>query len=316
MDKEESIHEHGLEYIEITPNIITTAIYPHETNQLLRSFETATMSCIALPGELYFVDSGAIMDNAVKFRADMEERFDRPATHLLLTHDHWHSCWGMGAFKDVTTVISSAGRSYYKRNLKKGIYAGYRENILQWARDDERLRESLLSTELFVPAVAVSKEKAFGQEPDQIILKVTGGHTKPSSSIHVPAEKTLFTGGNLCTCYAQSIWWTGAIDIYKEWESLDIEYVVPGHGHVVNKDYITGIRIWFEELLEKLRELKKEGLTKAKVLKRSDLPEYPGKNQKSWIEGSVYHTTAVENNIKWWYGQLLKEAEEDLMFIS
>jgi len=83
-DKEETIHE-------VTPNIITTAIYPHETNHILRSYETATMSCIALPDELYFVDSGAIIDNAVKFRADMEERFDRPTTHLLLTHDHWHS---------------------------------------------------------------------------------------------------------------------------------------------------------------------------------------------------------------------------------
>ncbi len=317
MTSEEIIDE--LQYVEVTENIILTALYPYEVDKLLRLHETAIMSCIALPDELFFVDCGARLDLARKFRQDMEERFERPTSHLFLTHDHWHSNIGMSAFEDVNIVMSSAGRSYYRTNIKKGVYDRWNEWIVQNTPDDEKLRKSLLEASLFMPNIGIPKQQVFGSDTNQIIFKVEKGHTNPSSSVYVSSERTLFTGGNLNTCYAQFIWPTTIIDTYKAWEQLDIEYVVPGHGSIVDKGYISLIRVYFEELLDKLRELKKLGLTKNQVVKQTDLPEYPGTHQKSWVEGSRYHTGAVNRIVKYWYGQVLKEEEteeEDLMFIS
>jgi hypothetical protein len=84
-----SSHKSGLEphYIEVTDKIVTTALYPYETDQLLRTYETSTMSCIAAENGLIFVDCGVIVKDAQKFRKDVEQRFGRPTTHLLLTHE-------------------------------------------------------------------------------------------------------------------------------------------------------------------------------------------------------------------------------------
>jgi glyoxylase-like metal-dependent hydrolase (beta-lactamase superfamily II) len=313
------VSSHDFEYMQVTPNIITTALYPREPDmKLLRTFETSTMSCVALPDELYFIDCGAITADAKKFRSDMEKSFDRPATHLLLTHDHWHSCWGMGAFEDVKIVINSKGKGYYHKNLKKGVYQDYKERIIAAMPDDERLKEALLDVTLSVPGTGVTKEKIFGPPANQIIFKSFFGHSSASAMIHVPSEKTLFAGGNLNTCYTQMVWPVKTIDLYREWENMeDIEHVVPGHGSVVNKEYITLIRIWFEELMDVLHELKKQGVTKREVTEHDLIPEYPGKKQKSWVEGSGYHTGAVNSLVKYWYGRQQKMTdEEDLMFIS
>ncbi|MFX1336419.1 MAG: hypothetical protein ACFFAM_18445 [Promethearchaeota archaeon] len=305
-----------LEHIQLTKNIVTTSMNPREVQKLLRSYETQTMSCLILEDELFFVDTLARIDLTKQFRQDMEKRFKKPTTHLLLTHDHWHCAFGMSVFEDVTVAISSAGKSYYRKNLKYGVYEKFKNRIIRNIPDDDKLRELLLEAPLFVPHVGISNIRYFGQN-DEVFFKVIGMHTRPSSMIYVKPDKTLFTGGALNTVYGQSIWPLQAIELYREWEKMEIDYVVPGHGFVTDKQYITIIRKYFEELVAKLRELKNQGLTKTQVLKHNDLPEYPGKKQKSWIEGSDFHTKVMNNLIKWWYGQILKEqSDNDLLFIS
>jgi glyoxylase-like metal-dependent hydrolase (beta-lactamase superfamily II) len=316
MSTEESQLE--LPYIEVTNNVITTALHPYETDQLLRTHETGTMSCVSTESGLIFVDCGAIVKYAQKFRKDMEKRFDRPTTQLLLTHDHWHCTYGMAAFEDVDVVISSVGRSNFRKNFKNGVSDRWKERLLQGFPDDERLRESITENTLFVPNIGVPKEKTFGSKGNQILFHSCRGHSAAGAYVYVPSEKTLLTGGNLNTCYAQFVWPIQVVETYKEWESLDVEHVVPGHGRVVPLSYISLVREYFEQLLGKLRELKLEGLTAGQVLQRNDLPEYPHKG-RSWIEGSVYHTQTVERLVKYWYGRVLKETrveDDDLMFIS
>ena len=198
--------EEELVYEEVSENIFSTALVPNEVSHVVRLFETSRMSCIALPDELCFVDTTARIDLARKFRADMEDQFGLPTTHLFLTHDHWDHTTGMGAFEDVNIVMSSAGCSYFRRNIKNGVYTRWREWIVRNTPDDPKLRESLLNSRLFIPNIGVPKEKKFGSESHPIIFTVTGGHSKPSATIYVPSEKAFFTGDNLTTCYPPFFW--------------------------------------------------------------------------------------------------------------
>jgi glyoxylase-like metal-dependent hydrolase (beta-lactamase superfamily II) len=313
-----------LEYIDVVPDkIVTTSLFPHETNQILRSFESANMSCIALEDELIFVDCGAIVDNARKFRADMEDRFGLPTTHLLLTHEHWHAAWGMQAFEDVNIVISRDGLSYIRTNLKKDGYANLKEAVLREMPDDEQLRDNIQRTSLIIPHIGVPREKPFilGPQTDQVIFRSDIiAHSGTSAIIHAPSAKVLFTGGTLVSYGAQQIRITWIDRVYRELEKLEFDKIIPGHGPVVDKSYIAPIREYYEKLVAQLWEFKQEGLTEKQVTKRFDeLPEYPGKRQKSWIEGSRYHTQELELTIKSMYRQVLREAtarDSDLMFIS
>jgi glyoxylase-like metal-dependent hydrolase (beta-lactamase superfamily II) len=318
MSSEESDLE--LQYVEVTNNVVTTTLYPEETEgHTLRMYETGNMGCIALKNELMFVDCGAIVKNARRFREDMEKRFQKPTTHLFLTHDHYHCTYGMTAFEDVTVVSSSVCQSYFRKNFKKGVSDLWKERILSAFPDDEMLKCSLIENDLFIPHTGVPNlsERAFG-EKNQVIFRSCRGHSAASGYIYVPNEKVLFTGGNLNSCYAQMIVPLATVEVYRTWESLDIDFVVPGHGPIVDKSYISSIRDYFEQLLHKLRELKPEGLSAEQVVNRNDLPEYPHKG-KNWTEGSPYHTQAIDWLVKYWYGRVLKETrieDDDLMFIS
>ncbi|MHA2364660.1 MAG: MBL fold metallo-hydrolase [Candidatus Hodarchaeales archaeon] len=307
----------NLYYQDVTDNIVTASLYPKKTDNILRKdYETATMSCIALPNELYFIDCGAITKITKKFREDMQNRFNCKTTHLLFTHDHWDHTFGMEAFSDINTVMSSVGIAYYKRNLNNGIYERYKHDLLRNYADDAELQESLPDAMLFVPNTGVPKQEQFGSKQNKIIFKVCGGHTKPSSWIYCCSEKTLFTGDNLTTSHPSFAWPITVIDTYKEWEQLEINNVVPGHGHIVDKNYILEVRKHFEELLEKILELKLQSLTVSQVLKHPDLPIYSSKIQKGWVKGNRSHRDRIRTQIKSWYGQVVKEAKEDSMFLS
>ncbi|MFX0201513.1 MAG: hypothetical protein ACFFCW_35800 [Candidatus Hodarchaeota archaeon] len=307
-----------LQYTPVTENIITTAMISDEVDYLVRPYQTSRMSCVALPDELFFVDCTARSDLAQHFREDMETHFDRPTTHLLLTSEDWHRSWGMDAFKDVNVVISSPGKTFFKKSLKDKYIDTLKEHVYREIPEDEELREVLLNSSVFIPAIGVSK-RVFGPKTCPVIFQKLPHSGARASTIYLPFEKTLFLGRALSSCSVALHWPIDTPELFRQWEQLDVENVVPGNGSVVEKGYITQIREYYEVLLEKLYESKKEGLKERHLLKRADLPEYPGKKQKSWIEGSPYHTRVVTNMIRYWYRQVLKDptpADEDLIFIS
>ncbi|MHA2498188.1 MAG: hypothetical protein ACXAEL_01340 [Candidatus Hodarchaeales archaeon] len=264
--------DRDLEYIDVVPDkIVTTSLFPHETNQILRSFESANMSCIALEDELIFVDCGAIVDNARKFRQDMEDRFGRPTTHLLLTHEHWHACFAMGAFENVNVVMSRDGLSYIRTNLKKDGYANLKEAILREMPGDEQLRENIERTFLFTPHIGVPRNKPLelDSEGSPVIFRTDLiGHTGTSAIIHVPKEKVLFTGGTVVNYGAQliRIIWIGRV--YQQLEQLEFDTIVPGHGPVIHngKPFIASLREYYDAVVAQLREFKQEGVTTKQLL--------------------------------------------------
>ncbi|MHA2369553.1 MAG: hypothetical protein ACXADX_12105 [Candidatus Hodarchaeales archaeon] len=67
------------------------------------------------------------------------------------------------------------------------------------------------------------------------------------------------------------------------------------------KDYLAKVQTYFEELIMALKELKKQGLPLKQVFKDPSLPEYFGKHQPTWVEGSRYHTGWLNAAIKHFY---------------
>jgi hypothetical protein len=62
----------SLEYVDVTPNIVRTAIVTEESDKIVRPYLMTNMCCIQLPKELIFVNCGSRFDLAQKFRDDME----------------------------------------------------------------------------------------------------------------------------------------------------------------------------------------------------------------------------------------------------
>ena len=71
---------------------------------VLENVRYGNLGCIEIDDGLVFVDAGARADIAAQFRAQMEKRFEKEATHLFLTHFHFDHLGGLSAFKDLDVI--------------------------------------------------------------------------------------------------------------------------------------------------------------------------------------------------------------------
>jgi glyoxylase-like metal-dependent hydrolase (beta-lactamase superfamily II) len=69
----------------------------------------------------------------------------------------------------------------------------------------------------------------------------TPGHTKGQSAVYVPQEKivivgdTIFSGCQIWLNQANPDCWLQSLEFLR---TLDVDYIIPGHGPVITKEYI------------------------------------------------------------------------------
>jgi glyoxylase-like metal-dependent hydrolase (beta-lactamase superfamily II) len=257
------------------------------------------MTCFQVSSGLAFVDCGVIFRDAAQFRREMEKKFHKETSHLLLTHTHWDHCFAMKAFEDCTIITSQKGFNSLKTMKTRRKDGNIR--VPQHMTADPDLKEAMETAELLIPQVSVKDTFSMGDH-QELMFCSTGGHSPDSAFIYSPSERTLCAGDNLLTCYAQLVGnGKKMLEIYHRWESMDIQQVIPGHGRVVGKEYITCVRTYFEALIGALRELKQKGYSLEEVMTHPRLPDYFGTQQPEWIENSPYHEGWLNLGISYWY---------------
>jgi glyoxylase-like metal-dependent hydrolase (beta-lactamase superfamily II) len=234
---------HAMTYTDVTDNVVSAVASSGKAKKDLETQppRTTRMTCFALPTELIFVDCGIFVEVASKFRTDMEERFQKPTSHLLLTHTHWDHCFALSAFEDVKIVSSQKGIA----NLQRGLQTYYRkearaENAERKYADDEEIREAIKSAKLFLPSHGAKATMIIGTpKGHEILFEVAGGHSADSAFVYSAKERVLCAGDNLLTCYAQIVGnGKKMMKVYERWQAMErLRHVIPGHGDVVN--YLT-----------------------------------------------------------------------------
>ncbi len=235
----------------------------------------------------------------------MEDRFSRETSHLLLTHSHSDHTFALKVFEDVTIVASKKCTEKIKQYIRNLEKPGYRLRLARHFRADRERSDAIGELQLVEPSLSVKNEQRIGPEEQELVFRVTGGHSPDSACIYSPSKRTLWTGDNLLTWYAQVVGnLMRMIEIWREWETLDIAYVIPGHGDVVGKPYITKVRSYFDELVSAIQKLKTQQLPIDEVLQHPSLPEYFGKRSQHWIEDGRYHQYQIDLAIQGLYWKL------------
>jgi len=296
------------EYVELTKNVISM-VPSKPMSKINDASETVPTTCIALPKELVFVDCGAYPDLVRKFRLDMESKFQRKTSNLIFTHTHWDHVIAMEVFKDVNVVASEMGIQGIKilinRINEKGLEECKKDFDVQ-----KDLAEIIINTKLFVPNIKVKDDFRIKSGETELIFQVIGGHSIDSAHIYVPKEQILCAGDNLIECYAQLLGNPDeSLKIFRNWESLEISKIIPGHGKIVGKEYITKARKYYEDLIFVLEEFSTQKLTIKEVLNHPDLPEYFGKNQSNWMEGIRPNSNWIDNVVRSWYRYIKQKSK-------
>ncbi len=294
---------------EVTDNIVVANFLDKTRSKYNDAPQTATITCISLPDGLVFVDCGVYTKAIAQFREEMEQRFQKKTSHLLLTHSHWDHILAMKAFKDVDVVISKKGITALRRAYKGYLSQKERiERAISYKDEDAELAEDIENAELFLPTITVKEELRIGSEKHQIIFKVIGNHTSDSAIVHIPSEKTLCTGDNLIATYPQLIRSShDTIEMYREWEKMDVDHFIAGHGDPVKKEYVRNLRLYYENLVAFLQDQIKQKVGIKRTLDHPDLPKYFAVDYPEWSYACRPNANWLENDIKSWYNFLRKK---------
>jgi glyoxylase-like metal-dependent hydrolase (beta-lactamase superfamily II) len=234
----------------------------------------SNITCIALADGLVFVDTGISSEAAAAFRKQMEKRFDRPTRYLMLTHAHLDHIFAMGAFADVEVVAAAAERPLFEHQLAlewdDNSIQGYNNIFPTFAEAQKTARP-------FLPTIWVESIQVFGSPESNVVFAATGGHTAGSSYVSFPSESVLVTGdlvqvdkypyfGDESTDI--EAW----IDTLKSWYATNPARVCPGHGRVVDRNYLRLELEYFEHLVTALRALKDDGVSMEEAVIHPSLP--------------------------------------------
>jgi glyoxylase-like metal-dependent hydrolase (beta-lactamase superfamily II) len=293
-----------MEYSKVSENVYV--MHPIRISNPQKSVtNTVPTTCIAHPEGLIFIDCGAYPDLSSRFRLDMETKFQRKTTYLILTHLHWDHFLAMEVFRDVNILASELGIHEFN-NFINTLDKLEEE---KWAAilliDEEEIIDIVKSAKLFPPNILVKEELKIGPTGSEVIFKIIGGHSIDSAYIYIPSERILCAGDNLIECFAQ-LPGTPAktLEIYSHWESLDIDKIIPGHGNVTDKDYLLKIKSYFEDLISALKNLVEIKTPRKEIFNHPSLPIYFGKNQPNWSESSRPDMKWIEMTTKSWYRYL------------
>ncbi|NPD89305.1 MAG: MBL fold metallo-hydrolase [Asgard group archaeon] len=238
--------------------------------------------CIALKDELVFVDTGLFTETAAEFRREMESKFKRKTSTLLITHGHIDHFFAMNVFSDCKIVAAASG----KQRFERFVSLEFTEEILEnFSRVFLGFKKAAQTAKLRMPDLWIKDSILLGNNKE-LEFKVIGGHSNCSSSIYFSPEKILLVGdliqADVYPYFGEpdtdmSIW----IDNLKEWERMNINFILPGHGGILEKNYALKVRKFFEIIVEELKQMKQNGL------KEEDMIKKPIFDQGYWPEDAI-----------------------------
>ncbi|NHJ87485.1 MAG: MBL fold metallo-hydrolase [Asgard group archaeon] len=265
-------------------------------------FNEGNVICINQSEGLIFVDSGRIATDTKKFRDDMEKRFNKKALMVILTHTHMDHYLGIEAFKDIPILVSELGFNEFMEAKKQGKFTKeFRTQFIEGIKreaakgtfqlEDEWHTDfavNSINANVYLPTLGIPSTAIIGDSENQYIFKIIGGHSEDSAYLYNEKESILIAGDNFNCEHADNspCMLAGAIrciDILKQFETMNISKVIPGHGPVVGKEYITTTRTYLENMLTALKKFKSQNLPIEEVMTHPDLPKFfEDKLPKSW----------------------------------
>lgn len=111
------------------------------------------------------------------------------------------------------------------------------------------------------------------------LVEVGPAHTRGDILIHVPQDKTVFTGDIVFSNGHPPAWagpisnWIKACELIMSW---DVETIVPGHGPVVQKSALNDFKAYFEYLTREARKRYDAGLSVSEAAHDIDLSPFKG----------------------------------------
>jgi len=109
------------------------------------------------------------------------------------------------------------------------------------------------------------------------LIEVGPAHTRGDVLVHVPQDRTVFTG-DILFIQGTPIMWAGPvenwIDACRRIEAMDVETIVPGHGPITDKHGVSEVRRYLEYIRDEARKRFDAGMDVFEAAKDIELEDF------------------------------------------
>ncbi|MFX0123452.1 MAG: MBL fold metallo-hydrolase [Candidatus Hodarchaeota archaeon] len=243
---------------------------------------------IALRNYTVAVDSTVFPNLGSIFRQKLEKRFDLPTKFLLITHYHGDHANGTQAFEDITII--SHEETFLQRKSSAEERWSSPDYIENWKKELGELASLVGEFRVVYPNITFKNHLKIIDNDLSLEFIHAGGHTSGSSYVLFPSEKVLISGDLIFakefpysadpSCNPE-IW----IKTLKHILELDFQYLVPGHGPVVDKSEVKTCL----EIFEKFKGEICAGIAEGKQLSEISLPELFKEPKQYYNQDALAH---------------------------
>ena len=188
------------------------------------------------------IDTPQLPTRAVAMRAEAEEH--GPIRYLINTEHHVDHIFGNYYFKGVT-VIANKGvdDNFMVVTPDLDPYAYAAEAIPTDDPEGEAIfpARDVYEADMNRPQIVFTGDVELRVGGHTFQLLHTPGHTPGQLAVYVPEEKVVFTGDTIfseCQTWLMTSDVDGWLAALERIRTLDVDYIVPGHGPVQTKDYL------------------------------------------------------------------------------
>ena len=200
-----------------------------------------------------FVDTAQWISTLLEMRKFALER--GPIRYLINTEAHIDHIFGNHWFAGEAITV---GHEKLCDDLWKvpGTMDAYDYSVDVIQRQDAEMLDKMPSREDFImmkrPDITFSDHMSIELGGTHFELYHTPGHSPCQTAVYVPEERVAILGDTLfvdCQTWLHSADIAALLKSLDFVETLDVDYLIPGHGPVVTKDYVKKQRAWVYEWL-------------------------------------------------------------------
>jgi glyoxylase-like metal-dependent hydrolase (beta-lactamase superfamily II) len=193
------------------------------------------------------VDAGTTLTGAQAIDADVRQIAGRRVTHVVLTHKHFDHVLGSGIFADAETYCAPQVFDYLTSATDQ-----LRDDALRYGADVEEIDHAIAA--LRTPQHAIDNAVVDLGNRTVTIAHLGRGHTTSDLVVVVPSDEggrvVVFTGDLVeesgdpaIDADSDVVAWPATLDRLLAVGGPDAIYV-PGHGSVVNAEFVRRQRDW------------------------------------------------------------------------
>ena len=200
-----------------------------------------------------FVDTAQWISTLFEMRKFALER--GPIRYLINTEAHIDHIFGNHWFAGEAITV---GHEKLCDDLWKvpGTMDAYDYSVDVLQRQDPDMLDKMPSREEYImmkrPDITFGDHMSIELGDTHFELYHTPGHSPCQTTVYVPEERVAILGDTLfvdCQTWLHSADIAALLKSLDFVETLDVDYLIPGHGPVVTKDYVKKQRAWVYEWL-------------------------------------------------------------------